>query len=299
MYVIEKRILKKFYVDSIGNDSQEANLKSSLARLMIIESVKEKIMSPLKREIKKGENIKFKNILIVTYGRSGSTLLQGILNSIEGCLIRGENFNFVYHLFKSYEAILSAKNRGILLAAKKKVNTPQTAWYGSNLLNDEYFIEVLRVLLKKLLLADNINNNRISCYGFKEIRYINIIDDLLDYLDFLKRVFPDAAFIFNFRNIDNVSKSGWWKNKDKKELKESLKKFEYRCLTYINNNNNFCFCIQYEDVVKKSQRLKELFKFLGVEYDVNKIDYILSLPHSYDPQQKYVKDIFNQYCKNK
>src|SRR5688572_1085508 len=31
------------------------------------------------------------HLFIVTYGRSGSTLLQGVLNSIPGYLIRGEN----------------------------------------------------------------------------------------------------------------------------------------------------------------------------------------------------------------
>lgn len=42
-----------------------------------------------------GPSFRFGSILVITYGRSGSTLLQGILNSIDGILIRGENHNFL------------------------------------------------------------------------------------------------------------------------------------------------------------------------------------------------------------
>jgi hypothetical protein len=41
---------------------------------------------------------RFPNIFVVTYGRSGSTLLQGVLNGIPGFLIRGENKDIVGHL---------------------------------------------------------------------------------------------------------------------------------------------------------------------------------------------------------
>ena len=36
---------------------------------------------------------RFRTVNIVTYGRSGSTLLMGLLNAIDGYRIRGENFN--------------------------------------------------------------------------------------------------------------------------------------------------------------------------------------------------------------
>lgn len=281
---------KKSYVDYNLGESHRYGLKFLFRRLVSKGNNNAKMLSRIKGNSKQDRNIKlkYKNIFIVTYGRSGSTLLQGILNSIEGCLIRGENYNFVYHLFKSHKAIKLAKEN-------KNGDIPQKAWYGSHLLNDVYFIEVIRELLNKLLLADNISNTRISCYGFKEIRYIEIIDELIDYINFLKIVFPDAAFIFNFRNKNEVVKSGWWKNENKKDLKESLKKFEETCLAYMKENQESCFIIKYEDVVNKTQKLKDLFTFLGAEYNVNEIDHILSLPHSYDPQQKRVKEIFDQY----
>lgn len=282
--------LKKYQVNLFQNISQGGSFKLWCTRVQSMIGTKSKRMPILndKEERDRNGKIKFNNIFIVTYGRSGSTLLQGILNGVDGILIRGENNNFVYHLFKSYEAIRLAKKT-------KKGNKPQGAWYGAHLLDDEYFIKSLRKLLKNLLLADRIGDKSVSCFGFKEIKYIHFMDDLIDYLYFLKKIFPKAAFIFNFRNNDDVAKSGWWKKRDTIEIKKLLNEFEEKCLIYQDENKESCFSIDYEDVVNKSERLNALFTFLGAEYNEKKIDYILSLPHSYDPTQKYVKNIFEQH----
>lgn len=41
--------------------------------------------------------MKFNHILIITYGRSGSTLLMSLLNTVDGVLIAGENYNLCLH----------------------------------------------------------------------------------------------------------------------------------------------------------------------------------------------------------
>lgn len=40
-------------------------------------------------------------VFIITYGRSGSTLTQNLLNSLPGYCIRGENSNLLYFLSKA------------------------------------------------------------------------------------------------------------------------------------------------------------------------------------------------------
>jgi hypothetical protein len=74
----------------------------------------------------------FNSILVVTYGRSGSTLLQGLSNSIDCCLIRGENSIFCNYLFKTYQSIG--------LAQSQNGETFQSPWFGSQFLNDRLFI---------------------------------------------------------------------------------------------------------------------------------------------------------------
>src|SRR5215213_881342 len=44
-------------------------------------------------------------VFVVTYGRSGSTLLMGLLNSIPGYLVRGENWDALHHLFEFHRTL--------------------------------------------------------------------------------------------------------------------------------------------------------------------------------------------------
>ena len=43
-------------------------------------------------------------LFVITYGRSGSTVLLNLLNAIEGYTIRGENCGIVSHLARTVSA---------------------------------------------------------------------------------------------------------------------------------------------------------------------------------------------------
>jgi len=166
-------------------------------------------------------------------------------------------------------------------------------------LEENEFINNTKELVKKLLLADKINDESIKCYGFKEIRYLDEIDSFFDYLEFLKKIFPNVAFIFNTRNLDDVVKSSWFAQEEPEQLKKEIRRLEVMFSQYCEKYDNG-FQITYEDVVSKSQKLKDMFEFLGVKYKPEKIDAILSLPHSYKPRQEHVKKLFEkQYNANK
>ena len=237
------------------------------------------------------KHLLFQSILIITYGRSGSTLLQGILNSIDGCLIRGENNNFCFHLFKSYNAIVTTKEH-------KNTNSTTNAWYGASLLDEKKFIHQTKNLIKEFLLADKISDKNITCYGFKEIRYLNEMDSFFEYLEFLKKIFPKVAYIFNTRNLDDVVKSAWFAKEEPEELKKRILKLESLFAEYCGRYENG-FHITYEEVVSKSRKLEEMFMFLGVKYEPEKIDHVLSLPHSYAPTQEHVKGLFKNFPKSR
>ena len=227
--------------------------------------------------------MKFDSILIITYGRSGSTLLQGILNSIEGCLIRGENCNFCFGLFESYQNLLKAKtHRG---------DRPQHPWFGAHLLDETTFLIHARRLVKDLLIADVANAHKVTCYGFKEIRYAYLPEQtLIGYLAFLPQLFPNLALIFNRRNLDDVMKSGWWRDIDQSEarsiLRETDRIFEEYACTHAN-----CYQIMYEDVVSQSAKLVGMFEFLGVPYLKDRVARTLGMPFGYDPLQENVKKL--------
>ena len=51
------------------------------------------------------------HVFVMTYGRSGSTLLMGLLNSIPGYLIRGENRHAMRHLYDFHRSGLVERDR--------------------------------------------------------------------------------------------------------------------------------------------------------------------------------------------
>ncbi len=50
-------------------------------------------------------------LFVVTYGRSGSTLVGGLLNAIPGYLIRGENDDALRHLWQYHRTLVAAKEK--------------------------------------------------------------------------------------------------------------------------------------------------------------------------------------------
>lgn len=123
----------------------------------------------------------FNSILVISYGRSGSTLLQGILNSIKGNLIRGENNNFCYSMYRAYKAISATK--------KHEGQLPTSPWFGS----ESLFISQVKAIMYYRYLVGN--KTDILCYDFKEIRYtsLHIGNDLEDYLFFFKASVPKCC----------------------------------------------------------------------------------------------------------
>jgi len=216
----------------------------------------------------------FESILIITYGRSGSTLLQGVLNGIPGCVIRGENYNLFYSFFQGYKKIEKIS----LQTGSQSTAEP---WYGAHAYSAEDYLAMVAGYAKQTLLADMLGQQSVYCYGFKEIRYINIQDSFLEYLDFLKKVFPKPAFIFNTRDLDSVIKSGWWAKRNGQEAKRELLELEESFTTFCKVNTNG-FQISYEDVTLLTPRLKELYEFLGAKFDEDTVRRILAVPHSYD-----------------
>ncbi len=218
------------------------------------------------------------SILIVTYGRSGSTLLQGVLNSIEGVRVIGENFEFCFHLYQTWKSLARAKQKTDYPHNK---NTPQNPWYGANELQPERFLSGIMPLVREQLMGAQCHADQKVVYGFKEIRYINHLDELDEYLDFLCRILPNPAFIFNIRTHADVMRSGWWKHTNPIKTKATLEKADQAFSAYSEQHSN-AFLIRYEDVVKGYDGLQPLMQFLGAEVDENELSKTLGTIHSYD-----------------
>jgi hypothetical protein len=208
-------------------------------------------------------------LFIVTYGRSGSTLLQGILSSIPGYLIRGENGGVAYQLYKFHA---TATARSATKGARWK--SPQSPWFGIGGYPQSRALRELR----RLLLTTVIRPERDSrVVGFKEVRWLQ--EDLQEYVDFLRAVFPGARFVVNTRNLDDVAVSRWWaRDTDSRRI---LAEAEKRMLVLADRLGDDAYHIHYDDYAQSPDRLRGLFTWLGEEFDEDHVSEVMARRHSY------------------
>jgi hypothetical protein len=222
----------------------------------------------------------FQNVFVITYGRSGSTLLSGALNTIPGYTIRGENYNFLFPIFRSYLKILEAK-RG---HGGRHANSKTDPWWGVNEINVEEYISGIRKLTDNVLIGTE--NPRPRVFGFKEIRYPWVARKgrLSDFLMFIRQIYPEACFIFNYRALDDVLCSGWWReyNRDNSdEAQTLLVEFEKHSQAFAMDQPKFTFEINYEDLCSMSKNLQSMFEFLGEAYNPKDMKRVLRTEYSY------------------
>ncbi|NNC23948.1 hypothetical protein HKX42_08885 [Salinisphaera sp. USBA-960] len=239
-------------------------------------------MFNLFRKFEKNENeaitqeTQFDQVFIVTYGRSGSTLLQKIINSIPGYMIKGENNGALFHIFRSIKALKDAShNHGSREPKLARVSSASDShpWYGIGSTDlDSYSTEAINAFVRNIIKPDQ----NIRAYGFKEIRYFGNIQNITEILEFMRNNFSNPCFIFNYRNWNDVANSRWWAKQDPDDLKKRLQWFEEECDKFIQNNTNRTIILKYDDYSNDVTELKRLFDFLGEDFDKEKIQQIMS-----------------------
>lgn len=216
-------------------------------------------------------------------------MLAGLLNSIPGYVIRGENYNFVYALFKSYNKIMDSKN----LHGGEGADNVTDPWWGVNEVDTQEYISDLKTLVDNVLLGKYKCAPRV--YGFKEIRYpwVSQNGQLEDYLLFIKRLYPKSCFIFNYRNHEEVMKSGWWASRSDQEHSEGITRmigFEEQARKFSAENPTFTFETNYEDYSSKLIEIERMFDFLGESFDEERVKAALSIQYSYDNRKNRDSD---------
>lgn len=219
-------------------------------------------------------------VFIATYGRSGSTLLQSVINTIPGYEIRGENHNALFSLYESWKAI----NTGFELSGYndwKDAIQPDNPWWGlQNISTDAYGKKLAEVFCESILQPSP--GTRVS--GFKEIRFHRVNEALYGYLRFIRQFFPNSRFVFNFRGLEQTARSGWWATMERDSVMIMLSAAKARYEWFAQDNPEFCFCVEYEQYTKDAQSLEPLFDFLGESFDQEAVETVLNrrLNHGFE-----------------
>lgn len=209
-------------------------------------------------------------VFVVTYGRSGSTLLLGILNSIPGWLVRGENAGSVYHLFQHFKSITERPE-----SRRREVPLDSTdAWFGFDRYPRKLAIAEIRQLVLDTLLRPE-RDTRVT--GFKEIRWQQ--PDLLDYLRFLQRVFPGAKFVFNTRAHVDVAKSKWWARAA--DPLAEVARVEAIQAAAAEQLGDAAYRVHFDNYLAEPAALRGLFEWLGEEFDEQRVRSVMAIRHSY------------------
>lgn len=218
-----------------------------------------------------GEVSRLQYLFIVTYGRSGSTLLQGILNAIPGYLIRGENREAVYHLYRFHRTCADEARR---VTRDDGTRLPVThPFFGMDAFPPDRSLADLRGLMTHTLLRPG-PDTRVT--GFKEIRWYQ--KDLAEFVAFLREVFPGARFIVNTRAHEAVLASAFWRSKPRDGR---LERAEQAMLDVAARLGEAAHRVHYDDYVEDVTRLGELFTWLGEPFDEATVRDVMSVRHSY------------------
>lgn len=228
--------------------------------------------------------LNYDHILIFSYGRTGSTLLMGLLNSIPGVLIRGENYNAFYHLFQYFDALRRTQTD------HPKATKTTRAWFGAADLKLTYVLADLRRVAREALLGQVEHREQIRCLGFKEIRYREAADHFDEYVGFLTDMFPNALFIVNRRDHGEVARSGFWADIPSDEALAELLEID-KLFDRLPNLHPQVFELDYSDISLKSGRLKMLYETIGAPFSPGLVEDILGQVHSYGPNQQRIRGL--------
>lgn len=148
-------------------------------------------------------------IFVLSAGRSGSTLVQRLLNSYPDVLISGEHRGFLKDVANGYFRLIEGRQGATEVFSATGIGGPEqlqqlkdpTQWQAwMNFFNAGDVRETYRQFVRRFFRHPHQADG--ESWGFKEIRYGG--DDRV--IEFLSQLFPDAIFVFLSRHgFDTLS----------------------------------------------------------------------------------------------
>lgn len=207
-------------------------------------------------------------VMVITYGRSGSTLLQTAMNGLDNVCIRGENYLAAAPLYESWRRVTTAQaDHGA------NYSKPGQPWYGADQYAGEQFGKDLVATFIRNVLQPEPHTEWI---GFKEIRYNNMGGAFEGFIDFAFRFFPNLRVIFNLRDWDSVCSSGWFAKQDPQKVRAMLFQIEDRFRAAAARYPDRSLTVRYEELIANPEEYKKVADLLDVPFDADKMAAILA-----------------------
>lgn len=216
----------------------------------------------------------YRFVFIVTYARSGSTLLQSLINTAPGVQLRGENMGALLHIFRACNALHETALRG----RKDQTAEVDNPWFGAGEIEVQGACrQMLNLFLRRVLKPQP----GVAVTGFKEIRHLPFHiprdEEFAAYADFLLERFPRARIVCNSRDATAVSRSAWLRNEDPQRIGKAVRAADDRFRALAARSER-CLHMQYEDYVASPAPLQEMFDFLELPFDAARVQAVLDKP---------------------
>jgi hypothetical protein len=225
---------------------------------------------------------KFRSVYVVTYGRSGSTLLTGYLTELPGFDLKGENYLFPLPAMESEKKVRDSRRKPY-----KGRENPENPWYGSHQFSPHRWrADITRAMLNQLYPSRPIPKT----IGFKEIRWYSYVkpEEFDETLEWLCSLRGPGAVIFLFRDLDKVMSSAWWAELPPEKAasdRKKLERFEAQAREFAHTHPNMATVITYEEFIKDPAAPQRVCDLLGVKYSEATWKKVLSGNYSYKGQK--------------
>lgn len=208
----------------------------------------------------------FTFIVVVAPGRSGSTLVQGLLNEIPGTLVRGENDLYLHGLYRVLQTLrafqdLHETNR------HRQVTSP---FYGLLEIKPRLFVRLARELFVRGALG-NRAPGEVARLGFKEVLWHRVTpEETEDFFAFLDDAFPGVRYILNSRDPEVTVGSGFWKGQGRERALEKVVRVQEVQQYLRESRGDRTYDVRYEtitgdDMQARDAQLRGLLEFVTGE----------------------------------
>jgi Sulfotransferase family len=220
-------------------------------------------------------------VFIVAYARSGSTLLQALMNACPGVSIRGENNNALYHLFRSIRAVEEAKRDHGKPFTAAPADEP---WHGAHRIEPRFFeARALTLFLRRVLTPPA----GARVIGFKEIRYTPHFipdDQFAPYMSFLLDCFPRSKIVFNSRRAADVAASAFIAQEYPQTVHQWVNASDARFAAFAKTSDRVIH-MRYEDWVADPAKVHAMLDFLGLDWTPEGVQAVMAKPLTHGKRQ--------------
>ena len=208
-------------------------------------------------------------VVVVSYGRTGSTLLQGALMSAPHVLIRGEQGGTIVQQQIWFDELCRHQRR----LARQEETTRRHPFFGIVGFQQQQALRRIRMLLLESLLRPKWDTRVL---GFKENRWP---DDPTKTLVFLRKLLPGVRFVVNTRNDDDVALSGFWPRRP--DALQQIRRRRESLLAAAQSLGDDVYFVHYDDWAGNPESLRGLFEWLQIPFSVERVAEVMQKPHSY------------------